>query len=253
MLIYKIFRAGEHRAFVEAGETLGAPIDLSDGYIHFSTADQAPETAAKYFADQHGLVLLALDPAGLGPELKWEPSRGGQLFPHLYRPLRAADILWECPLPWRDGAHVFPEEVAGHVDPNRAQFDAFKALDRTAPIEMLNLVRLRDRAAYPAGHPLAGDGGSGADAYARYGAETAPVLERVGGGILWRGGFEATLIGPDRERWDRVFIARYPNAGAFLAMVTDPDYRQAVVHRQAAVRTSRLIRCAPAAAGAAFG
>ena len=140
-----------------------------------------------------------------------------------------------------------------HIDPTRAQFDAFKALDREEPCEMLNLVRLRDRAAYPEGHALRGAGLSGADAYARYGAESGPVLKRVGGTILWRGAFRTTLVGPDREAWDHVFIARYPSAHAFMAMVKDPDYAQAVIHRQAAVETSRLIRCAPGEAGEVFG
>ena len=140
-----------------------------------------------------------------------------------------------------------------HIDPDRAQFEAFKALDRDRPIDMLNLVRLRDRAAYPAGHELAGRGLTGAQAYARYGAETGPILSRLGGRVLWRGAFEITLIGPAGERWDHCFIARYPSAHAFLAMITDPDYRQAVVHRQAAVLTSRLIRCGVTEAGGVFG
>ncbi|MEL6450153.1 MAG: DUF1330 domain-containing protein [Pseudomonadota bacterium] len=140
-----------------------------------------------------------------------------------------------------------------HIDPTRAQFDAFKALPRDTPIEMLNLVAFRDLANYPGDHALARDGLTGAQAYARYGQASAPVLARVGGSILWRGGFDATLIGPAEEPWDAMFIARYPDAAAFLAMVTDPDYRVAVVHRQAAVRTSRLIRCRPADGGAAFG
>lgn len=143
--------------------------------------------------------------------------------------------------------------MTGHIDPDRAQFDAFKALDRDRPIEMLNLVRFRDRAAYPAGHPLADAGLSGAEAYANYGRDSGPVLDRVGGSILWRGRYETTLIGPADEAWDEVFIARYPDAHAFLAMVTDPAYKLAVVHRQAAVATSRLIRCAPADAGGRFG
>ena len=130
-------------------------------------------------------------------------------------------------------------------DTDRAQFDQFKALDRGAPINMLNLVRFFDAAAYPADHALAGEGLSGAQAYANYGAASAPVLARVGGSIVWRGGFEVSLIGPQDEAWDAMFIAHYPSAGAFLAMVTDPEYKQAVVHRQAAVRDSRLIRTAP--------
>jgi len=140
-----------------------------------------------------------------------------------------------------------------HIDPTREQFDAFKALPRDQPIEMLNLVRFNERAVYPPDHDNAAKNLTGAEAYRLYGEESAPVLARVGGSLLWRGGFETVLIGPDAERWDAVFIARYPNAGAFLAMVTDPDYRRAVIHRQAAVDTSRLIRCAPAEGGDAFG
>lgn len=140
-----------------------------------------------------------------------------------------------------------------YVDPDRAQFEAFKALDRDQPIEMLNLVRFRDRAAYPDGHPLADAGLTGAQAYANYGRETAPIIARLGAGIRWRGGFQSMLIGPADESWDEIFVARYPTAHAFLEMVTDPAYRQAVVHRQAAVETSRLIRCTPTETGNAFG
>lgn len=135
------------------------------------------------------------------------------------------------------------------IDPTREQFDAFKALPRDTPIDMLNLVRLRDRAAYPGGHACAGRGWTGAEAYAEYGRASGPVFARVGGEIAWRGRMEAMVIGPDDKQWELAFIARYPNAGAFLAMVTDPEYRIAVVHRQAAVLTSRLIRFAPLAAG----
>jgi uncharacterized protein (DUF952 family) len=109
MLIYKIFRAAEWAALASEGETLGAPVDLADGFIHFSTAAQAPETAAKHFAGETGLILAALDPAPLGDALKWEPSRGGALFPHLYRALRLADIAWHQPLPLENGRHDFPE------------------------------------------------------------------------------------------------------------------------------------------------
>jgi len=132
-----------------------------------------------------------------------------------------------------------------HIDPERAQFDAFKALPRDTKIHMLNLVRFKDKATYPADHPLAGAGLSGAEAYANYGTDSGAVFQRVGGSIVWRGSMEAMLIGPDGEKWDAMFVAEYPNSGAFMEMVTDPVYRQAVVHRQAAVETSRLIRTAP--------
>lgn len=111
MLIYKIFRRAEWVAFRDAGETLGAPIDLTDGYIHFSTAAQVAETAAKYFSTESDLVLLALDSAKLAPALKWEPARGGALFPHLYRKLTTADVLWDKSLPLGATGHIFPEGV----------------------------------------------------------------------------------------------------------------------------------------------
>ncbi|MDF1716346.1 MAG: DUF952 domain-containing protein [Antarcticimicrobium sp.] len=112
MLIFKIFRADEWAALQQAGETAGAPVDLADGYVHFSTAEQAAETAAKHFAGEEGLMLLACDAGALGAELKWEVSRGGAKFPHLYRVLRMRDVLWARPLPLENGAHRFPEEMA---------------------------------------------------------------------------------------------------------------------------------------------
>lgn len=138
------------------------------------------------------------------------------------------------------------------VDPDRAQFEAFKDLNRDDPIEMLNLVKFRPKALYPADHALADAALTGAQAYRNYGAETAPILARLKASILWRGDFQTTLIGPRDEAWDAVFIARYPTAHAFLEMVTDPVYRAAVIHRQAAVETSRLIRCAPQEKGSSF-
>ena len=132
-----------------------------------------------------------------------------------------------------------------HVDPTRAAFDAFKALPRDVPILMLNLIRYRDLAAYPEGHEHAGKGWSGERAYQEYGKTSGPIFQRVGGSVVWRGAFQTVLTGPADEHWDAAFIAQYPNSGAFLEMVTDPEYRLAVVNRQAAVQTSRLIRFAP--------
>lgn len=111
MLIYKIFRRYEWTTFRDAGDTTGAPIDVVDGYIHFSTSAQVAETVAKYFAGESDLVLLALDCDKLGPALKWEPSRGGALFPHLYRNLVAADVVWDKSLPLGATGHIFPEGV----------------------------------------------------------------------------------------------------------------------------------------------
>lgn len=101
MLIYKIFRQTEWQAFDAAGVTEGAPVDLSDGFIHFSTADQLEETAAKHFAGQTDLVLAGVEADALDA-LKWEPSRGGALFPHLYRALRREEVITLRHLP--DGA-----------------------------------------------------------------------------------------------------------------------------------------------------
>ncbi len=111
MLIYKILRRAEWDAFRDAGETAGAPVDLADGFLHFSTAAQVAETAAKHFRDESDLVLLAIDAETLGDDLKWEPSRGGMLFPHLYRPLRMGDVVWDKSLPLGASGHIFPEGV----------------------------------------------------------------------------------------------------------------------------------------------
>ena len=96
--IYKICDAPTWRAAERAGEFAGAPVDLADGYIHFSAADQIAETAAKHFAEQRDLVLVAVDADALGSALKWEPSRGGALFPHLYGELGLDAVLWSRPL-----------------------------------------------------------------------------------------------------------------------------------------------------------
>lgn len=111
MLIYKILTAEQWAELNAKGETPGAPIDVADGYIHFSTTNQAQETAAKYFAGIDGLIVAAMDAETLGDTLKWEVSRGGDKFPHLYAPLRRGDVLWHAPLPIENGAHVFPEAL----------------------------------------------------------------------------------------------------------------------------------------------
>ncbi|HRO14453.1 MAG TPA: DUF952 domain-containing protein [Paracoccus sp. (in: a-proteobacteria)] len=108
MLIYKIFRQSEWQALSAAGRTDGAPVDLQDGFIHFSTAEQAPGTLQRHFPGETGLQLVACDTDILGNALRWEPSRGGALFPHLYRPLDLADVLWSRPIP--DGAINLPLE-----------------------------------------------------------------------------------------------------------------------------------------------
>jgi uncharacterized protein (DUF952 family) len=111
MLIFKIFRRTEWDAFRAAGETFGAPIDVADGYIHFSTAAQVADTAARHFATESDLVLVSVDADRVAADLKWEPSRGGALFPHLYRRLRLSDVVWDKSLPLGATGHIFPEGV----------------------------------------------------------------------------------------------------------------------------------------------
>ena len=143
--------------------------------------------------------------------------------------------------------------MTGSIDPLREQFDAFKALPRDQPIHMLNLIRLKAKAEYPAGHPDHGKDLTGLDAYRAYGRTTAHIFARVGGRQVWVGRPDVVVTGPADERWDLAFIAEYPGAGAFLAMVTDPEYRELVKHRQAGVEDSRLIRMAPVEPGDGFG
>jgi len=98
MLIYKVFRAGEWAELEAKGATRGAPVDVADGYVHFSTAAELAETLRRHFAGERGLWLLAVDADAIGDAIRWEQSRGGALFPHLYRPLARADVLWARPL-----------------------------------------------------------------------------------------------------------------------------------------------------------
>lgn len=138
--------------------------------------------------------------------------------------------------------------MSGFVDPTREKFGEFRGLPDEGPIQMLNLVRFRDKAAYPDGREA-----TGAEAYAAYGRESGPIFRGLGGGIIWSGDFRLMLIGPGQERWDACFVAEYPSADAFVSMVKNPDYQKAVIHRQAAVEDSRLIRLTPKNSGEGFG
>ena len=110
--VYKIVAADLWQATEDSGVFTGAGIDLKDGYIHLSTGAQARRTAQLYFKDQGNLVLVAVDGARLGEALKYEPSRDGDLFPHLYGPMPLATVLSVRPLPVSgDGNHIFPEDV----------------------------------------------------------------------------------------------------------------------------------------------
>jgi uncharacterized protein (DUF952 family) len=108
--IYKICDSALWGEAERAGVFTGAPVDHADGFIHFSTAAQVTETAARHFAEQGALLLVAVDPTVLGSALRYEPSRGGQLFPHLYGALPLSAVRWVKPLPLgADGKHLFPE------------------------------------------------------------------------------------------------------------------------------------------------
>jgi uncharacterized protein (DUF1330 family) len=138
--------------------------------------------------------------------------------------------------------------MTGHVDPDRERYAIFKELPRDQPIHMLNLVRLRETAVYEDGSMV-----TGREAYAAYGRESGPVFRKLGGRIVWSGKFDMVLIGPESEYWDICFIAEYPSAEAFIAMLRDDEYRKAVKHRQAAVFDSRLIRLQPGENKGVFG
>lgn len=109
-IIYKICPKDLWDEAEVAGVFVGAPVDHADGYIHFSTVDQVAETAARHFSGMDDLLLIAIDGARLGDALRYEPSRDGALFPHLYASLPLTAVLWVKPLPFgAGGRHVFPE------------------------------------------------------------------------------------------------------------------------------------------------
>ena len=115
-LVFKICSHTSWREAEAAGRFAGAPVDVADGYIHLSTATQVGETARRHFAGQSDLVLAAIDAGRLGHVLKWEPSRDGDLFPHLYDDLPVAAVSWVRPLPiGADGRHVFPDLATGEA------------------------------------------------------------------------------------------------------------------------------------------
>lgn len=135
-----------------------------------------------------------------------------------------------------------------HIDPDKETFAQFRALPTDQPIHMLNLIKLRQAADYADGRTA-----TGAEAYASYARESGPIFQRLGGKQIWIGKPELMLIGPSDELWDIAFIAEYPTAQAFIDMLRDPGYREAVKHRTAGVADSRLLRLGPLKGGATFG
>lgn len=138
--------------------------------------------------------------------------------------------------------------MSDNINPTREQIAALAArAGGDGPIHMLNMLRFREHAAYEDGRAV-----SGAQAYRDYTVAAAPPFMRVGGKQFWMGRPELTVIGPTDDSWDIMFIAEYPNVAAFLAMVADPEYQEAVKHRTAAVEDSRLILLTPQTAGHGF-
>lgn len=115
-LIYKIATRQEWDTALTNGQYTGSPDDQRDGFIHFSARDQLEKTLSKHFRDKENLLLLAVEADQLGDQLKWEPSRGGALFPHLYAPLPTASVLWEKPIE-RDGTGGFRLHFADDNSP----------------------------------------------------------------------------------------------------------------------------------------
>lgn len=111
MPIYKVLRYDEWAALQAAGETKGSPADRADGFVHFSTRATLAGTLAKHFAGETGLTLLAVEADALGDALRWEPARGGALFPHLYRDLALSDILWSRALADGPDGPVVPDDL----------------------------------------------------------------------------------------------------------------------------------------------
>lgn len=111
-VLYKIIDAMAWKQAEADGVFHGAAIDLKDGYIHFSTVAQVRETARLHFAGVYNLLLVAIDESVVAGHLKWEASRGGQMFPHVYGVIDPRQILWTKPLPWDGVIHVFPAELS---------------------------------------------------------------------------------------------------------------------------------------------
>ncbi len=134
--------------------------------------------------------------------------------------------------------------MSGYIDPSRENWQRFKDLPRDKPIHMLNLIKFRDLAEYPEGHPNYGKGLTGREAYEIYKKEFQRVVMGDGAAMVWEAPMECVVTGPEGE-WDEAFVMGYPNSLSFMAMVKNEEYvRDVVPHRTAAVADSRLIRFA---------
>ncbi|MFC0588092.1 DUF1330 domain-containing protein [Novosphingobium aquiterrae] len=132
--------------------------------------------------------------------------------------------------------------MTAHIDPSRENWQRFKDLPRNTPIHMLNLIKFRDLAEYPEGHPNHGKGLTGREAYAIYAEGFQQVVANDGAAMVWSAPIECVVTGPEGE-WDEAFVMGYPDSTVFMAMVKNTEYiRDVVPHRTAAVADSRLIR-----------
>ena len=132
-----------------------------------------------------------------------------------------------------------------YIMPGEANLAAFGALPDDEPIHMLNFLKYRDKAEYPADHEHAGKGWAGQRAYEEYIEQLGPIFDRIGARLVWRSSFQATTIGSPDEVWDDMLIAEYPTAKVFLEMVGDPEYQLVTINRAAALSDSRIFRTKP--------
>lgn len=135
--------------------------------------------------------------------------------------------------------------MAGHLHPSPENLANLAKVAADKPIQMLNFLRFRETAEYPQGHPHAAKGWSGQRAYQQYGAEIQAPLSRAKAKVVWQNSAHGTIIGPDGEAWDSIFVVEYPSPQAFQTMVSDPEYLEGAANRTAALADSRLYLTKP--------
>ena len=144
-----------------------------------------------------------------------------------------------------DVAEVTSEAPPSYINSTPEAYAAMQALPMDEPLQMLNLIRFKDKADYPEDSEFAAKGWSGEEAYAEYSRRSSPIATRIGGKPIYVGIPQLMLIGPQHETWDAAFIIEYPDLATFLSFVNDPIYKEHAFHRSAAIADSRLIRMTP--------
>ncbi len=135
---------------------------------------------------------------------------------------------------------------ATYVNSDAKAYAAMQTLPADQPLHMLNMIRFKDKASYQEDSEFAAKDWTGQQAYEEYSRHSSPIATRTGGKVAYFGIPQLTLIGPEHEKWDAIFIVSYPNLASFLSLVGDPEYKKHAFHRSAAVADSRLVRMAPA-------